>query len=250
MGKACPPMLGWKILPKEDEMPMNSPFESSSFTEGQVQNRVAFVRSVYLWLFAGFGVALVGAFGALMSMSFWVPIAQSGSIFGWLLFGAQMGAIFFANAVRHRKPLNILGYGLFTGISGYIAGIISIAVASGPAGISVVFQALGLTAVAFLTLTATAMVSKKDFSFLRSFVMVGVAIMFFGSLIAAIFHLPMLSMVASGVAVIACSAKILWDTSAMLRTGDFSDPVGFALSLFVSLYNIFISLLNLLGRRR
>jgi modulator of FtsH protease len=53
------------------------------------------------------------------------------------------------------------------------------------------------------------------------------------------------------VAVIACSAKILWDTSTMLRTDDLGDPAGFALSLFVSLYNIFIALLNLLsgGRR-
>ncbi len=86
--------------------------------------------------------------------------------------------------------------------------------------------------------------------FLGSFVKVGIAIMFFGSLIAAIFHLSALSLIASGVAVIACSAKVLWDTSAMLRTDDLSDPVFFALSLFVSLYNIFISLLNILGRRR
>jgi modulator of FtsH protease len=52
------------------------------------------------------------------------------------------------------------------------------------------------------------------------------------------------------VAVIACSAKLLWDTSAMLRTDDFGDPAGFALSLFISLYVIFINLMNLLGGRR
>ena len=93
-------------------------------------------------------------------------------------------------------------------------------------------------------------VTKKDFGFLRSFVIVGVAVMFFGGLVAAIFHLETMSLVIAGVAVIACSAKILYDTSAMLRTQDYSDPAGFALSLFVSLYNIFISLLRLLGGRR
>lgn len=228
-------------------MPLNSHFEAPSFPQSGVQTRLAFVRAVYLWLFAGFGVALLGAtVSPLIAQGLYNLV---GRFFIWALFIAQMGAIFFATAVSRRKPLNILAYGLFTFISGIIAGIISLMVAqqSGP---SIVFAALGLTGLAFLTLTATAMVSKKDFSFLRSFVVVGISIMFFGGLIAAVFHLPMLSLVASAVAVIACSAKILWDTSAMLRTGDFSDPAGFALSLFVSLYNIFISLLNLLGRRR
>ena len=228
-------------------MPMNSQFETPHYAEAGIQTRVAFVRAVYLWLFAGFGVALVGALASPFIAQGLVNLM--GRFFIWALIGAQWGAIFFASAVSRRKPLNILAYGLFTFISGIIAGVISLVVAQ-QSGITIVFAALGLTGLAFLTLTVTAVVSKKDFSFLRSFVMVGVAIMFFGSLIAAIFHLPMLSMVASAVAVIACSAKILWDTSAMLRTGDFSDPAGFALSLFVSLYNIFISLLNLLGRRR
>jgi modulator of FtsH protease len=228
-------------------MSLNSRFETPDYAPAGLQSRIAFVRSVYLWLFAGFGVALVGAVASPFIARGLIQVL--GRFFFWGLFFAQMGAIFFAGAVSRRKPLNILAYGLFTFISGTIAGIISLSVAQ-HSGVTTVFAALGLTGLAFLTLTATAMVSKKDFSFLRSFVIVGIAIMFFGSLIAAIFQLPMLSLVASAVAVIACSAKILWDTSAMLRTGDYSDPAGFALSLFVSLYNIFISLLNLLGRRR
>jgi modulator of FtsH protease len=107
-----------------------------------------------------------------------------------------------------------------------------------------------MTAADFLLLTGVAVFSKADFSFLRSFVIVGIGVMFFGSLIAAIFHLETFGLLISAVAVIACSAKILWDTSAMLKTEDYSDPAGFALSLFVSLYNIFLSLLRLLGGRR
>jgi modulator of FtsH protease len=99
----------------------------------------------------------------------------------------------------------------------------------------------------FMVLTLTAFISKRDFSFLRSFVMVGIGIMFFGSLIAAIFHLSAFSLVISAVAVIACLAKILWDTSTMLRTDDLGDPAGFALSLLVSLYSIFSAIhLNLM----
>lgn len=215
--------------------------------ESGVEARIRFVRSVYAWLMGGFVVAAVGAVVSPYTLS--PLVALTGRFWHWALFIAQMGAIIFASAVSRRKPLNILAYGLFTFISGTIAGIISFAVAR-TAGPQTVYLALGLTAAVFLTLTVTAFVSKKDFSFLRSFVLVGVAVMFFGSLVAAIFNLPTFSLIISGVAVIACSAKLLWDTSAMLRTGDFSDPVGFALSLFVSLYNIFISLLNILGRRR
>lgn len=215
--------------------------------ESGAEARIRFVRSVYAWLMGGFGVALLGALVC-------VPVANAlvalvGNFFMWALIIAQFGAIFFASAVAHRKPLNIIAYGLFTFISGTIAGIFSLVVAKS-AGPATVGAAFGLTALTFLTLTITAFVTKKDFSYLRSFVVIGIAIMFFGSLIAAIFKLSALSLVASGVAVIACSAKILMDTSAMLRTGDFSNPAGFALSLFVSLYNIFISLLNILGRRR
>jgi modulator of FtsH protease len=195
----------------------------------------------------GFAVAALGALSAPFVAAALVPLA--GRFLGWVLIGAQFGTLIFASSVSRRQPLNRVAYGLFTFVSGVIAGIIALVVAQG-AGFMPVFMAFGLTGVVFLTLTVTAFVSKRDFSFLRNFVIVGIAVMFFGGLAAALFHLQAFSLVISGVAVIACSAKLLWDTSAMLRTEDFGDPAGFALSLFVSLYNIFISLMNLLGGRR
>jgi len=211
------------------------------------RSRVDFVRSVYLWLMGGFAVAALGALSAPFVAAALVPVA--GRFLGWVLFGVQFGTLMFASSVSRRKPLNRVAYGLFTFVSGVIAGIVALVVAQG-AGFTPVFMAFGLTGLVFMTLTVTAFVSKKDFSFLRNFVIVGVVVAFFGSLAAAIFHLETFSLIISGVAVIAFSAKLLWDTSAMLRTEDFGDPAGFALSLFVSLYNIFISLMNLLGGRR
>ena len=205
--------------------------------------RVDFVRSVYLWLMGGFAVAALGALSAPVIGRALISVA--GGFWHWILFGVQFGSLLFASAVSRKKPLNRIAFGLFTYISGAIAGIVALIVARG-AG----FTPFSLTGVVFLTLTVTAFVSKRDFSFLRNFVIVGVVVAVFGSLAAAIFHLETLSLVISGVAVIAFSAKLLWDTSAMLRTNDFGDPAGFALSLFVSLYNIFISLMNLLGGRR
>jgi modulator of FtsH protease len=213
----------------------------------RTQSRIDFVRNVYLWLMGGFAVAALGALSAPLIGNALVSV--SGRFWFWILFGAQFGTLMFASRVSRRKPLNRFAYALFTYVSGVIAGIVALAVAQG-AGFMPVFMAFGLTGVVFMTLTVTAFVSKKDFSFLRNFVIVGIAVMFFGSLAAAIFHLETFSLIISGVAVIACSAKLLWDTSAMLRTDDFGDPAGFALALFVSLYNIFIALMNLLGGRR
>jgi modulator of FtsH protease len=212
-----------------------------------IQDRISFIRSVYLWLMGGFAVAGLGALSSPFVANGLFSIA--GRFFPWVLFIAQFGALMFASAVSRRKPLNRLAYALFTYISGIIAGIVMLVVAR-QSGFGIVMAAFGMTAGDFLLLTIINFATKKDFSFLRSFVIVGIGVMFFGSLIAAIFHIETLGLLAAGVAVIACSAKILYDTSAMLRTQDFSDPAGFALSLFVSLYNIFLSLLRLLGGRR
>lgn len=215
-----------------------------------LQDRISFVRSVYLWLMGGFAVAGLAALAAWATIRVWFPLLQSSpQMFMLLIFAAQMGAIFFAQAVSRKRPLNMLAYAIFTGISGFVAGMISIIYAT-TIGPGVVLAAAGMTAGDFLVLTVVTFVTKKDFSFLRNFVIIGISVMFFGGLIAWIFKLEVFSLVISAVAVIACSAKILYDTSVMLRTQDFSDPAGFALNLFVSLYNIFISLLRLLGGRR
>ena len=227
---------------------MNYKFEGTALPgRSSVEDRVAFLRSVYLWLMGGFLVAGVGAVASPFIAGALLPI--TGRFFPWALFIAQFGALLWANAVSRRKPLNKVAYGVFTFTSGVIIGIVSL-VTIQTAGLGTVIAAFGMTAADFLLLTVIAFVSKKDFSFLRSFVAIGVGIMFFGMLISAIFHLETLGLVAAGVAVIACSAKILYDTSQMLRAGETDDPAGFALSLFVSLYNILLSLMRLLGGRR
>jgi FtsH-binding integral membrane protein len=227
---------------------MNYEFQGRSLSgRSGVEDRVAFLRSVYLWLMGGFVVAGLGAIASPFIAAGLLPL--TGRFFPWALFLAQFGALIWASAVSRRKPLNKVAYGVFTFTSGVIIGIVSL-VTIQTAGLGTVVAAFGMTAADFLLLTVIAFVSKKDFSFLRSFVAIGIGIMFFGSLIGAIFHLETLGLMAAGVAVIACSAKILYDTSNMLRSEDLSDPAGFALSLFVSLYNILLSLMRLLSGRR
>lgn len=221
--------------------------ENLSKTRPGVEYRVAFIRSVYLWLMAGFVIA---GLGALTARPVLAPLINfAGRNYVWVLFFAQFGALIWANKVSRRKPINRLAYAIFTYISGLFIGVAAL-VTIQSAGLTPVIAAFGMTAADFLLLTAIAFISKKDFSFLRSFTLMGIGIMFFGSLIGALFQIEALSLLAAGVAVIACSAKILYDTSRMLREGDTSDPAAFALSLFVSLYNILLSLMRLLSGRR
>ena len=214
-------------------------------------SRLQFVRQVYLWLMIGFGVAMASAFLSFQTASLWAPwVGSSPLLFLVVMLVGLYGSIYLARRTAQLRPLNILTFGLATAIFGFIAGMASLAMAV-QSGAGIVVAALGLTVLAFLGLTVVAFVSKRDFSFLGSFVVVGLMIGIGGSLVGYFFHLPLFSLVISGVIVLASSAKILWDTSAMLRTADLSNPVGFSLSLFVNLYNIFISLLNILsGARR
>jgi modulator of FtsH protease len=213
----------------------------------QADERLAFIRNVYMWLMGGFVVAGVGALSAPFLAAALLPAL--GRAFVWVLFGAQFGSLLWATAVSKRKPMNRYAYAIFTYICGVFAGIM-VSIVAQTSGFNIVLAAFALTAVDFLVLTGVAVFSKKDFSFLSSFILTGFVIIFAAILIGFFFHAEIFHLAISAAIVILCSAKILWDTSAMLRTNDFSDPAGFALSLFVSLLNIFISLLRLLGGRR
>ncbi len=218
------------------------------FGVSRAEERTAFVRSVYLWLVGGFAVAFVGTLATVPVLT--VLMSAFGR-FAWLpLIIAFYGSFMWARAVSRRKPMNRFAYALFTFVSGILAGIgiLSATQASGP---GIVLAAFAMTAADFLVLSLVAFVTKKDFSFLGNFVIVGLTVAVVAMIIGFFYHAEIFHLMISAIVVIACSAKLLWDTSRMLRENDFSDAAGFALSLFISLLNIFLHLLRLLsgGRR-
>jgi modulator of FtsH protease len=200
---------------------------------------------------AGFGVAAVGALSTPYVIKALVGITGPRFFFLPLII-AFYGTFMWANKVSRSRPQNRYAYAAFTFVAGILAGMAMLATATTQAsGPGIVLAALAMTAADFLILSAYALISKKDFSFLGSFIMMGMGVAIIGLLVGFFLHVPMLQMLISAMIVIACSAKILYDTSAMLRTGDYGDAAGFALSLFISLLNIFLNLLRLLsgGRR-
>lgn len=136
---------------------------------------------------------------------------------------------------------------LFTGFLGYTVGpIINMYMAAYANGGQLVMMALGGTGAIFLGLSGYALTTRKDFSFMGGFLMVGILTAFLAGLGAVFFQMPALSLAVSGMFVLLMSGLILFETSRIIHGGE-TNYIRATVTLFVSIYNLFLSLLHLLG---
>ena len=133
-----------------------------------------------------------------------------------------------------------------TGFMGYTLGPIISHYLSLPNGGQTVMMAMGGTAAIFLGLSSYALTTKKDFSFMGGFLMVGVLVAFLAGLAAIFFEIPALSLTVSAAFVSLMSGLILFETSNIIHGGE-TNYVMATVSLFVSIFNLFTSLRQLLG---
>ena len=133
-----------------------------------------------------------------------------------------------------------------TGFMGYTLGPILNVYTSLPNGNQLVMTALGATGVIFLSLSGYALTSRKDFSFMGAFLMVGILVAFLAGLAAVFFTMPGLSLAVSAMFVLLMSGLILYETSQIIHGGE-TNYIMATVSLYVSIYNLFLSLLQLLG---
>lgn len=208
-----------------------------------VQERLAFLKKVYGLLTASLFSAVLGAYVGTGPL---LPVVAQNSLLFMIL---QIGLIFFAMGVRRRPGLNMVALFSFTTVSGItLAPLLSLYLSAG-AG-QVVTQAFLLTALTFAGLTGYVFTSKKDFSFMGSFLITGGIIFFVGSLLNLFFHSSMGTFILSGAGVFLFSGFILYDTSNILRNYSTDEYVSATLSLYLDVLNLFIMLLNLLGMSR
>ncbi|WP_031435712.1 Bax inhibitor-1/YccA family protein [Methylomarinum vadi] len=113
-------------------------------------------------------------------------------------------------------------------------------------GHELIMTALGGTGVIFLGLSAYALTTRKDFSFIAGFLMVGILVAFIAGLAAVFFSIPALSLAVSAMFVLLMSGLILFETSAIIHGGE-TNYILATVSLYVSIYNLFLSLLQLLA---
>jgi modulator of FtsH protease len=143
------------------------------------------------------------------------------------------------------------GWGLvsvfaLTGFMGYTLGPIVSHYLGLPNGGQTVMMAMAGTAAIFLGLSGYALTTRKDFSFMGGFLMVGILVAFLAGLGAIFFQLPALSLTVSAAFILLMSGFILYETSSLIHGGE-TNYVMATVSLFVSIFNLFTSLLHLLG---
>jgi modulator of FtsH protease len=133
-----------------------------------------------------------------------------------------------------------------TGFMGLTLGPIISAYLSLPNGGELVMTAMGGTGIIFLGLSGYALTTRKDFSFMGGFLMVGILVAFLAGLASLFFSMPGLSLAVSAMFVLLMSGLILYETSQIIHGGE-TNYVMATVTLYVSIYNLFTSLLHLLG---
>ena len=118
-----------------------------------------------------------------------------------------------------------------------------LAMSNGP---TIVMQAMGGTAVIFLSLSAYALISKKDFSFMGGFLFVGLIVAVLAMVLNIFLRIPALDLALSAVIILIMSGFILFDTSRIIRGGE-TNYIMATVSLYLNIVNIFVSLLRILG---
>lgn len=155
------------------------------------------------------------------------------------------GLLFLTTKFRDRG-LGVLFVFALTGFMGFTLGPVVSKYLALPNGHQIVMQAMGGTAAIFLGLSAYAVTTRKDFSFMGGFLTVGILVAFLAGLGAVFFEMPGLSLAVSAMFVLLMSGLILYETSNIIHGGE-TNYVMATVTLYVSIYNLFTSLLHLLG---
>ncbi len=187
-----------------------------------------------------------------MTLIFSAAVAAVSVIFNWphpgllLTLGGYFGLLFLTGMFRN-SALGILFVFLLTGFMGATLGpIVGYYISAVPNGGELVMTAFGGTGLIFLGLSAYALTTKKNFAFIGGMLFAGILTAFILGLAAAIFSIPALSIAVSGMFIILMSGLILYQTSAIVHGGE-TNYVMATVTLFVTIYNLFLSLLQILG---
>ena len=181
------------------------------------------------------------AFMAYVSMAMQPPAGT-----GLFTMLAAMGLIWFALPRTANSSSGIWVVFAITGLLGFGIGPLLNAYLQTANGGQIVMTAMGGTGAIFLALSGYALTSRKDFSFMVGFLMVGMVVVIVAMIANIFLQMPMLSLAVSSAVILIMSGFILYDTSAIIR-GEQTNYIVATVSMYLSIFNIFIHLLNILG---
>jgi modulator of FtsH protease len=180
--------------------------------------------------------ALTASIAVMTNMPFMNPIITLVGYFGLLFLTTR-----FRNS-----GLGLLFVFALTGFMGLTLGPIVSAYLHLPNGGQIVMTAMGGTGVIFLGLSGYALTTRKNFSFIGGFLMVGILVAFLASIASLFLTLPGLSLAVSAMFILLMSGLILYQTSEIIHGGE-TNYIMATVTLYIAIYNLFLSLLQLLG---
>jgi modulator of FtsH protease len=194
------------------------------------------LRNTYMLL----GMTLVfSAVTAGISMA--VGLSQG---FALILMLVGFGLLFVVNKTADTAK-GLPAIFAFTGVMGAAIGPMLNYYLAMPGGPALVMQALGGTAVVFFGLSAYALTTRKDFSYMGGFLMVGLLVAVVAMVANIFLAIPALSLTISAAVVMIMSGLILFDTSRIINGGE-TNYIRATVALYLDIYNLFIHLLSLL----
>jgi modulator of FtsH protease len=217
---------------------MNSTQYTIARSEVSVLATNKVIRNTYVLLAM---TLLFSALTAGLSMAFNLP--HPGLL---LTLVGYFGLLFLTTKLRN-SVWGLVSIFALTGFMGLTLGpIINLYLTKFTNGAELVMMAMGGTGLIFLGLSGYALSTRKDFSFLGGFLMVGILVGFLAGLGAIFFQLPGLALAVSSMFVLLMAGLILYQTSELIHGGE-NNYIMATITLYVSIYNLFTSLLHLLG---
>jgi modulator of FtsH protease len=217
---------------------MNSTQYTIARSEVSVLATNKVIRNTYILLAM---TLLFSALTAGLSMAFNLP--HPGLL---LTLVGYFGLLFLTTKLRN-SVWGLVSIFALTGFMGLTLGpIINLYLTKFTNGAELVMMAMGGTGLIFLGLSGYALSTRKDFSFLGGFLMVGILVGFLAGLGAVFFQLPGLALAVSSMFVLLMAGLILYQTSEIIHGGE-TNYIMATITLYVSIYNLFTSLLHLLG---
>ncbi|WP_154124131.1 Bax inhibitor-1/YccA family protein [Grimontia hollisae] len=215
---------------------MNERFVSASQTQQSVLATNKVLRNTYFLLSLTLVWAAVVA-GVSMAANLPYP--------GLIITLVGFYGLLFLTEKNKNNSMGLVFTFLFTGFTGYTLGpILNMYVGAGMGW--AIAPALGGTALTFMAASAYALTTKRDLSFLNGMLLAGFVVIIVGMIANIFLQMPMISVALSGIFVLFSTGAILLTTQSIVRGGE-SNYISATITLYVSIYNLFLSLLQLLG---
>ena len=195
------------------------------------------LRQTYMLL----GMTL--AFSATMTA---VAVSIGATPINWIVSMVVMFGLLFAVQAKRNSAMALPLVFAFTGWMGWSLGPMVAFVLGSAGGMGILFNATAGTAITFFALSAYAITSGRDFTFMRGFLMTGLIVCLLAIVAGFFFQVPGLQLAISGALILLAAGFILFDTSNIVRGGE-TNYVMATVSLYINIYMLFSNLLAILG---